>query len=115
MSPPKAIMNKLRAGIEEAEEELQYSMRASCEQRAVRDAQVLQEQVANAQRDHFILQDRNQEVLIINSMLRSELAYVRRENEAYKEQLKLLGQECQITSVESDVTLAELADTALAS
>jgi hypothetical protein len=118
MSPANAIMNKLRAAIEEAEEEIRhymFSMRASCEQRAVQDSQVLQEQVANAQRDHSILRDQNQEVLMINSMLRSELAEMRRENEAYKQQLKLLEQECQIGGVDSDVTLAELVDTALAS
>jgi len=96
MSPANAIIIKFRAAIEEAEVEIQhymFSMRASCEQRAVQDSQVLQEQVANAQRDHFIMRDRNQEVLMINSILRSELAEVRRENEAYKEQLKLLEQE----------------------
>jgi hypothetical protein len=85
-------------------------MRASCEQRADQNSQALREQADNAQRTHFILQERNQEVLMINSMLRSELAEVRRENEAYKQQLKLLEQECQFGGNESARSLAELTD-----
>jgi len=107
-------MNRLRAAVEEAEGEIRHSMfslRTSCEQRADQNSQALQEQADNAQRTHFLLQERNQEVLMINSMLRSELAEVRRENEAYKQQLKLHEQECQIGGDESARTLAELTDT----
>jgi hypothetical protein len=46
MSPANIIINKLRAAIEEAEEEIRYymfSIRDSCEQRLVQDSQVLQE------------------------------------------------------------------------
>jgi len=113
LSPVAAIMNGLRAAVEEAEGEIRHSMfsvRASCEQRADQNSQALQEQADNAQRTHFILQERNQEVLMINSMLRSELAEVRRENEAYKQQLKLLEQECQFGDDESARSLAELTD-----
>ncbi len=107
-------MNRLRAAVDEAEEEIRhsmFSMRASCEQRAAQNLQALQNQVDNAQRTHFILQDRNQEVLIINSMLRSELAEVRRENEAFKQQLKVRKQECQISSGGSGLSLAKVTDT----
>jgi hypothetical protein len=57
------------------------------------------------------LRDRNQEVLIVNSMLRSELAEVRRENEAYKQLLKLHEQERQIAGGESGPNQTELTDT----
>lgn len=48
----------------------------------------------------FVLQDQNQEVLAINTMLRSELDEIRKENEAYK-QLK------QHTMTGGDDDLAE--------
>jgi hypothetical protein len=92
-------MNKLRAAIEEAEDQIQhhmFSVGAACEQRAARNSQALQKQLDNAQRTHFHLQDRNQEVLMINAMLRTELAELRRQNKAYKQQLELHEQECQI-------------------
>jgi hypothetical protein len=83
----------------------------SCEQGVGQNSQALQEQADNAQRNHFMLHERNQEVLMINSMLRSELADVRRENEAYKQQIKLHEQVCQFGGGESARSLAELTDT----
>ncbi|KAB2099687.1 hypothetical protein AG0111_0g12081 [Alternaria gaisen] len=112
LSPANAIMNRLRAAVDEAEEEVRqsmFSMTASCEQRAAQNLQALQEQVDNAQQTHFILQDRNQEVLMINSMLRSELAEVRKENEAFRQQLKVREQEFQIGGG-SGPSLARLTD-----
>ena len=97
--PVDAIMDKLRAAIEGAERDVQhhvFSVRAACEQRAAQNLQALQKQLDNAQRSHFHLQDRNQEVLVVNAMLRTELAELRRQNKAYKQQLELHEQECQI-------------------
>jgi hypothetical protein len=106
-------MNRLRAAVEEAEGEIRhsmFSMRGSCEKRADRNSPASQEQANNAQRTHVILQERNQEVLMINSMLRSELAEVRKENEAYKQQLRLHEQEWPISGGRSARGLAELTD-----
>ena len=97
--PVEATLNKVRAAIEKAEEEIHhqmFSVRAACEQRAAQELQALQKQLDDARRTHFHLQDRNQEVLMINAMLRTELAELRRQNRAYQQQLELHEQECQI-------------------
>ncbi|KIV98391.1 uncharacterized protein PV09_09774 [Verruconis gallopava] len=119
LSPVDTMMNKLRAGVEEAGTEIRHSMfsvKASCDHKAAQNLQILQEQVDNAQRTQFILQERNQEVLMIISMLRNELAEVRKLNEAYKQQLKMREQENQISGGESGPSQGDLTDsTVLAS
>ena len=68
-------------------------MNASWENWAFQHSETCQQQI-DAARKHakFVLRDQNEEVLLINSLLRREIDELRRENEAYKQELMLHDQ-----------------------
>src|ERR1700760_3915086 len=91
-----AILFKLRAAIDQAEAEFlryTFTMNVSWENWAFQYSEACQRKIDAAQQHaKFVLRDQNEEVLLVNSLLRRELEELRNENEAYKQELMLRDQ-----------------------
>jgi len=79
-------------------------MNTSWENWAFHYSQGCQRKIEAAQKQaKFILQDQNEEVLAINSLLRRQIDELQRENEAYKQELMLRDQRSVVTRGDEDL------------